>query len=295
MNRSGYPLKFQIDEIILRSIDEDLNTGDATTDALIPTDISTEASIVSKDEGILAGGNMAIEVFHHLDPAIKVNFLLDDGTRLQHHDPENQTPNSIIAKIEGNVGNILRGERIAINLLQHLSGIATQTNTFVQAIEHLPAKIVDTRKTLPGLRMLQKYAVRVGGGINHRINLADGILIKDNHIKILAREKLDLESIVNKARQHAPHPLKIEVEVESISQVKDAIKAGADILLLDNMSIKDMTEAVTIIDGKAMTEASGNIDISNVKNVAETGVDLISIGRLTHSSSALDISLDLIG
>ena len=295
MNRNDYPLKFQIDEIIARSIAEDLSAGDATTDALIPSGLSTEASIISKEEGILAGGSIAIEVWHHLDPDIKVHFLLEDGTRLKPHDPENDPGNSVIAKIEGNVGNILKGERIAINLLQHLSGIATQTNTFVKAIENFPAQIVDTRKTLPGLRMLQKYAVRVGGGMNHRINLADGILIKDNHLKSLAREKLNLESIVNKARQYARHPLKIEVEVESISQVKEAMRAGADILLLDNMCIKDMAESVAIIDGRAMTEASGNINISNVKNVAETGVDLISIGRLTHSSSALDMSLDLIG
>ena len=276
---------FEIDDAVDRALAEDLASGDPTTDSLIPPGRTGRALVVAKGEGILAGGDVAVAVWRRLDPAMRIVSILPDGSKLR--------PAEVIAEIEGDAAAILKGERTAINFLQHLSGVATETSRFVRAVEGLPARIVDTRKTVPGLRALQKYAVRVGGGSNHRRSLGDGVLIKDNHIEALRAEGAGLGEAVHRAR--ARHTLRIEIEVETMEQVSEALEAGADILLLDNMTVAEMAEAVALVDGRSVTEASGNISLENVREVAATGVDLISIGRLTHSPRALDISLDLVG
>ena len=285
---------FEIDEVVDRALAEDLASGDPTTDALIPCGRTGRAVVVPKGEGILAGGAAAVAAWKRLDPEIQILSILPDGLKLHPHDPSSGVEGDVIAEIEGGTAAILKGERTAINLLQHMSGIATETARLVEAAAGFPARIVDTRKTLPGLRALQKYAVRVGGGGNHRRNLGDGVLIKDNHLAALGRDGLGISDAVRLTRARAPHTLKIEVEVETVEQVEEALAAGADVLLLDNMAIPQMAEAVALAAGRAVTEASGNITLDNARQVAATGVDLISVGRLTHSPRALDISLDLV-
>ena len=285
---------FQVDDVIERALAEDLASGDRTTEALIPADLTGRVVIIPKSDGILAGVKIAISVWSRLNPDINVISALRDGSLLHPADSLSHNNGSIIAEIEGEVSTLLKGERTAINILQHMSGIATETRRFVDAVKGYDVRIVDTRKTGPGLRSIQKYAVRVGGGSNHRQNLGDGVLIKDNHLAALSNEGIGLAEIVRRARSNTPHPLKIEVEVETIDQVSEALSANADILLLDNMPIATMQKAVTLIDGRAITEASGNVSLENVREIAASGVDMISIGRLTHSVKALDISLDLI-
>ena len=241
--------------------------------------------ILPKAEGILAGVDIALAVFRRVDPGLGVNALMRDGSALE--------PESFIAEIEGSVASILKAERTALNFLQRLSGIATQTGAYVTAVEGYPARILDTRKTTPGFRAFEKYAVRVGGGQNHRRGLGDGILIKDNHIQALRREGMDLREIIAKARAGAAHNLKVEVEVEDLGQVREALDAGAEILLLDNMELEHMARAVEMARGEAQTEASGGITLETARAVAATGVDFMSVGALTHSATALDISLDL--
>jgi nicotinate-nucleotide pyrophosphorylase (carboxylating) len=293
---SGKP---QIEEIIDRALAEDLGKGDVTTEALISGDQRGTGFIVAKKEGILAGTGAAKQVFHRVDPELKVEILLEDGARVK--------PGSRVAKVSGSIASILKAERVALNFLQHLSGIASETNRYVEAIKGLPVRIMDTRKTTPGLRSLEKHAVRVGGGENHRMNLGDGILIKDNHLAALRSQGLNIKEIIARARQNAPLSLRgakrrsnlqarqtqVEVEVGTVSEALEAVEAGADIVMLDNMNLEDMRKAVTSIHGRALIEASGGITLDNVRAVAETGVDFISIGALTHSVRALDISLEL--
>jgi len=238
-----------------------------------------------KSEGILAGIEVAKKVFHQVDPGLRMDVLLEDGTKIKASD--------VIARVEGKVANILKAERVALNFLQRLSGIATETNRYVEAVEGLPVHIMDTRKTTPSLRVLEKYAVRVGGGENHRMNLGDGILIKDNHLAALRSRGLSLKEIIAKAQQNAPKRLKIEVEVKTVPEALEAAEAGADIVMLDNMSLGDIRQAVKMIHGRALIEASGGITLDKVRAVAETGVDFISVGALTHSVKALDISLEV--
>ena len=283
---------FEIEEAVNRALAEDLGSGDPTTDTLIPPGLTSRALVVAKEEGVLAGGDIAVAVWKRLDPAIRVVSLLTEGSTVRPHDPATGRESDVIAEIEGDTAAILKGERTAINFLQHMSGVATETNRFAKAVEGYPARIADTRKTVPGLRALQKYAVRVGGGSNHRRSLGDGVLIKDNHIEALRGEGAGLGEAVRRARTR--HTLRVEIEVETIAQVSEALEAEADILLLDNMTVTEMAEAVALAGGRAVTEASGNIDLGNVRAVAATGVDIISIGRITHSASALDISLDLV-
>ena len=299
--------KLQIEEIIDRALAEDLGKGDVTTEALIRGDQQGTGSIVAKKEGILAGIKVARQVFHRVDPELEVEILLEDGAKVK--------PGSKVAKVSGSIASILKAERVALNFLQHLSGIASETNRYVQAVKGLPVRIMDTRKTTPGLRSLEKYAVRVGGGENHRMNLGEGILIKDNHLAALRSQGLNIKEIVAKARQNAPLSLRgfltpslrgakrpsnlqarqtqVEVEVGTVSEALEAVEAGADIIMLDNMNLEDMRKAVKSIHGRALIEASGGITLDNVRAVAETGVDFISIGALTHSARALDISLEL--
>lgn len=271
-------------EIIDRALDEDLASRDHTT-RLIPHDRMGRASLVAKEHGVLAGLSVAAAAFSRLDSAVETSPLLHDGDVLN--------PGDVIAAVQGPVGGILSAERIALNFLQRMSGIATETAKYVKAVEGLNARIIDTRKTVPGLRYLDKYAVRAGGGHNHRLNLADGVLIKDNHIASARLDELSLADLVRRARESAPHTLKIEIEVETVEQAEEALNAGADIVLLDNMPPEEMRRAVTLAKDRALTEASGGVTLDNVREIAETGVDLISVGALTHSPKALDISLDL--
>ena len=275
----------EIEALIDLALMEDLSLGDPTTEALIPASLGGAAVIIAKAGGVLAGVEVALAVFRRVDPSLKTVGLLQDGVT--------SSAGEVIARIEGPVSGILKGERTALNFLQRLSGIATETARYVKAIEGFKARIIDTRKTTPGLRTLEKYAIRVGGGHNHRRNLGDGILIKDNHITALRSQGLNMREIIKQAHSKASHTIKIEVEVETLEEVEEALEAGAEILLLDNMDLEEMCRAVEMCRGKAVTEASGGINMETVRAVAETGVDLISVGALTHSVRALDIGLDL--
>ena len=279
------PSKSQIEEIIDDALAEDLGKGDVTTEVLIPGDLQGTGFITVKEEGILAGTGVAKQVFHRVDPELKVEFLLKDGARVKS--------GTKVARVSGNIASILKAERVALNFLQRLSGIASDTNRYVERVEGSPVRIMDTRKTTPGLRLLEKYAVTVGGGKNHRMNLGDGILIKDNHLATLRSQGLNIREIVAKARQYAPHRLSVEIEVRTASEALEAVEAGVDIIMLDNMNLEEMRKAVESIHGRALIEASGGITLDNVRAVAETGVNSISIGALTHSARALDINLEL--
>ncbi len=275
----------EVEQLIDRALAEDLGWGDVTTEALVSSDQQGKASIIAKANGILAGTEVAKQVFLKVDPELRVGILIKDGANIK--------PGDIIAEIEGKVVSILKAERVALNFLQHLSGIASETARYVEAVKGLPAQVTDTRKTIPGLRVLEKHAVRAGGGKNHRMHLGDAILIKDNHLAVLRSQGLNIKEIVARARQKASPELKVEIEVKTPQEAAEAAEAGADIIMLDNMDIDDMRRAVQLIKGRALIEASGGITLDKVRAVAETGVDFISIGALTHSAKALDISLEL--
>ena len=272
-------------QLIDSAIMEDCAMGDATTETLISANTIGNATIVSDESGILAGIPIALEVFKSIDSSLSVKSILADGDSVK--------TGSEVATINGSLASILTAERTALNFIRKLSGIATQTSKFVEQVSGTNTKIVDTRKTTPGFRYLEKYAVRMGGGNNHWHNLADGILIKDNHLRALAKDGLSMEDVVRKAYKLSSHTIKVEVEVENIDQVESALHAGAEILLLDNMSNEDMETAVKMCQGKAVTEASGGISLPRVLNIANTGVDIISIGAITHSAPSLDLSLDI--
>jgi len=279
------PTPAQLQQIIDNALAEDFASDDVTTQALIPPKLKGMGQLVVKREGVLAGIAVAGRVFQSVDPGVKFTALFDDGSSV--------CPGDKVASVEGSVAGILRGERVALNFLQHLSGIASETARYVAAVSGTRALITDTRKTVPGLRLLEKYAVRAGGGHNHRLNLSDGVLIKDNHLAVLRSRGEGFEKVVRKARRKVSQNLKIEVEVESPDQAREALAAGADIILLDNMKPDNMRQVVELVQGRALLEASGGITLDNVRAIAETGIDLISIGALTHSAKALDISLDL--
>ena len=275
-----------IRDLIDRTLAEDLSIGDPTTDILVPPDLESTAVLLAKEEGILAGLDVGLEAFRRFDDRVSITALLEDGAPIRLGDH--------LGTIQGRVASLLKAERTAVNFMQHMSGIATQTQRYVKAVEGHPVRIVDTRKTTPGLRFLEKYAVRMGGGQNHRQNLGDGILIKDNHIDALRGDGMSLGDVVKKAIREASHTIRVEVEVENLEQLDEALDAGAGIILLDNMDVEQMTTAVQIAKGKAFTEASGGITLETVRAVAATGVDIISVGALTHSVLALDISMDML-
>jgi nicotinate-nucleotide pyrophosphorylase (carboxylating) len=275
----------EVYHLIDAALSEDQTFNDPTTEALIPSEIRAVGMLRAKAQGVLAGIDVALAVFQRVDQGLEAKTLLSDGSTL--------TPGAEIARVAGSAGSILRAERIALNFLQRMSGIATDTSLYVKAIQGCRARIIDTRKTVPGHRYLDKYAVRMGGGYNHRLNLADGILIKDNHLEALRSREMGLKEVVQLALSRASHTIKVEVEVETLEQVKEAVEAGAHIIMLDNMPVGLMQKAMDTIAGRAVVEASGGITLETVREVAETGVDLISIGGLTHSAKALDISLDL--
>jgi len=277
--------KEQIDKIIELALAEDLGQGDVTSEILIPSDLVGKAYILVKEEGVIAGLEVAEKVFRHVDPTLKVEILIKDGAKVKAGD--------ITANVAGAVISILEAERTAINFVQKLSGVATATSKYVAKVQGLKTNIVDTRKTTPGMRLLEKYAVRMGGGKNHRLHLGDGILIKDNHLVALRAMGLSLKEIVAKAKKNAPKGIRVEVEATSLQEALDAAGAGADMILLDNMSPEEMKRVVSMLPRHIKTEASGGITLENVRAAALSGVDVISVGALTHSTKALNVSLEL--
>lgn len=268
-----------IDKIIENALLEDIHTGDITTMAVVPEKRGAEARLIAKEPLVLAGVEVAARVFVIVDPAVRFTARFADGARLRAGD--------VIADITGDAASLLQAERVALNLLQRMSGIATLTARFKEAIAGTDAKVVDTRKTTPGLRQLEKYAVRVGGGNNHRTGLYDAVLIKENHIAAAG----GISVAVARARAFVPHTMKVEVETENLDQVAEALAAGADIIMLDNMDLETMRRAVAMIDGRSLCEASGGVSLETIAGIAATGVDIISVGALTHSARAMDISM----
>ena len=271
-------------DLIRMALAEDEVAYDPTS-SLLPDDLTSEALMMPKANGVLAGVDVALEVFRETDPTLETTRLVDDGSPVER--------GMYVAAIRGRMSSILRAERTALNFVQRMSGIATAVNGYVRAIEGLPTQMIDTRKTLPGWRLLDKYAVRMGGGHNHRMSTGDGILIKDNHIAAMATRGESMTGLIRRAKRDAAHTIRIEVECDTLEQVREAVEAGADIILFDNMTPDQMREGVAICKGRALTEASGGITIDTVRDVAETGVDLLSTGAVTHSVTALDISLEV--
>jgi nicotinate-nucleotide pyrophosphorylase (carboxylating) len=265
---------------IAQALAEDVGAGDITSLATVPEGVQGRAVFQAKDTGVLCGLPVLRRVYAQIDPRVELEVLVEEGSPV--------TPGTRVAIVRGPARSLLTGERVALNFLQHLSAIATRTAGFVKLLEGTSTRIIDTRKTVPGLRALAKYAVRVGGGHNHRFGLYDGVLIKDNHIQAAG----GIRPAVARAREIAPHMLRVEVETENLEQVQEALDAGADVILLDNMDPETRRQAVTLCRGRALTEASGGINEQTIRAIAETGVDLISVGALTHSVTALDISLD---
>lgn len=271
--------KFYYDELIMTALKEDMPLGDITTDNTIKEGTKAKAVLIARQDAIIAGVDIFERVFKLLDANTTFTRHVQDGGQVYN--------GTVFLEFEGEASILLKGERTALNFLQHLSGISTKTAEFCKIVKDLPVKIVDTRKTIPGLRHLEKYAVRAGGGHNHRFCLSDGVLIKDNHIKAAGGIKQAIEQV----RAGVPHTVKIEVETESLEQVNEALEACADIIMLDNMSHEMMRKAVKLVNGRALTEASGDIHLDTVRDVALTGVDIISVGELTHTVKAANISM----
>ena len=269
-------LQCYIDNIIKTALMEDINYIDAAADNLIPADHKSSAYYVAKDTGVVCGIEVAKRVFELVGEDVEFNILLGDGSKVRKGD--------IIAELKGSTLTLLKGERTALNILQHMSGIATATNKCVEAVAGTNASVTDTRKTLPGLRALQKYAVTVGGGKNHRFNLSDAAMLKDNHIDAYG----GITAAVKALREKIGHTVKIEVEVRNLVELREALENKVEIIMLDNMSCEEMKQAVDITAGRALLEASGNITSENIRTVAETGVDIISLGALTHSVKCFD-------
>ena len=277
--------KNQIYSLIKSALQEDHVDQDITTSTLFPKPIRAKATIVAKEDLVIAGLDVAKQAFAQVDRALKFIYFVKDGAFVR--------AGTSCCTITGDTRSLLNAERVALNFLQHLSGIATLTHRFCQALKGSPTKILDTRKTTPGLRYLQKQAVTLGGGNNHRQSLKDGILIKDNHLAILKSRGITLEQACQLAKTHAPRRLKVCVETDSFAQVKEAIKGKADIILLDNMTPPIIRKAVQLINGRALVEISGGVTLKNIRSIARVGADFISIGALTHSANAVDLSLSL--
>ena len=273
--------QFYVDNLIKEAISEDINYIDVSADYLIPEEQRNDSYFVAKADGVLCGLDIAMRVFTLLDDTFTYIVYKNDGDEVKAGD--------LIVEFNGKTACLLKGERTALNIIQHMSGIATATNKAVKLVEGTNASVTDTRKTLPGLRALQKYAVVCGGGKNHRYNLSDGAMLKDNHIDAGG----GITNAVKILRSKLGHMVKIEVETRNFDEVREAVEAGADIIMLDNMNNEQMSECVKFIDGRAKTEASGNITLDNIASVAKTGVDIISLGALTHSVKAFDISMKM--
>ncbi len=274
-------MMFGLDAQLRSWLEEDIGSGDITTNAIVSPEMEATGIIHAKDTGVLAGVSVARRVFELLEPEIAFQEKLADGAAL--------APGTVIAEVHGSARAVLTGERLALNLLQHMSGVATRTAKLAAIAAPYGAKLVDTRKTTPGMRLLDKYAVRVGGGSNHRLGLYDAMLIKDNHIQVAG----GISAALARAKAYASHMTKIEIEVEDLAGVREALAGGADVIMLDNMAPEMMREAVGIIDHRAVVEASGGIDETTLAAAAAAGVDVISVGALTHSVKALDISMDI--
>ena len=272
-------MQFEIERIVRTALQEDIGLGDVTSMAIVAPGSTARAELVAKEDFVLAGLDVAAAVFHQLDPEINFEKIFVDGQKVNKGD--------VLAWIKGSALMLLQAERVALNLLQRMSGIASLTARFVDAVQGTDAIIVDTRKTVPGLRALDKYAVRTGGGRNHRIGLFDGVLIKENHIVAAG----GIGEAIFRAKTQIPHTLNIEIEARNLDDVQQAVDAGADIIMLDNMTNGDMVRAVELIGGRALTEASGGVNLERVREIAETGVNIISVGALTHSVVAADISM----
>ncbi len=270
---------FEIERIIRTALEEDVGLGDVTTESTVEPGVKARAQLVAKEDFVLAGIDVARKVFQMVDPGVAFEKLLEDRQSVKKGE--------VLAWIKGDARSLLQGERVALNLLQRMSGVATLTSRFVRQIEGTSATIVDTRKTTPGLRVLEKYSVRAGGGTNHRTSLYDGVLIKENHIAAAG----GIAKAVAGAKSRIPHTLKIEVETSNLDEVQQALDAEVEIIMLDNMSLDQMREAVALINGRALVEASGGVNLKRVRDIAETGVDLISVGALTHSYMSVDISM----
>ncbi|MBI4320325.1 MAG: carboxylating nicotinate-nucleotide diphosphorylase [Chloroflexi bacterium] len=274
----------RVEEIVRCALTEDLAWGDVTTDALVPPDAEATSRAIFKRPGVLAGIDVFALVFQIMDPGVETSVLVRDGSRVERGEA--------VAVVQGPAASILRAERTALNFLQRMSGIATETARYVEAVAGLPVRVIHTRKTVPGLRVLDRYAVGCGGGLPHRFNLSDGVLIKDNHLAVLRKAGKGIREAVELTRQSIHHGLVVEVEVENLEEAREALESGAEVILLDNMTPEQARECVLMLAGRAKTEASGGINLGNVRAFAEAGVDIISVGALTHSSHALDISLD---
>lgn len=277
MNRITMTL--QVDHLLLEALKEDIFSEDVTTNAVMKEAVPGQVDLIAKQEGVIAGLDVFRRVFQLLDENTEVVFFCRDGERV--------TKGQLMGKVEGDIRVLLSGERVALNYLQRMSGIATYTRSVADLLEGTGIRLLDTRKTTPNMRVFEKYAVRVGGGYNHRYNLSDGVLLKDNHIGAAG----GVREAVRMAREYAPFVRRIEVETENLEMVKEAVEAGADIIMLDNMSPEEMKEAVRLIDGRAETECSGNVTKENIASLVSTGVDYISSGALTHSAPILDISM----
>ncbi len=275
-----------VQTIIANALREDLGTGDLTSHVFIPHTARATAHVVLREAGVVAGLPVLTAVFHQVDPTLQVLTEATDGDRLP--------AGAVLARVEGAAWSILTGERVALNFIQRLSGIATMTAQYVAAIGNCPTRILDTRKTTPGLRLLEKYAVRIGGGVNHRFGLYDAVMLKDNHLAVLATHGIDLKQALCQARAALGPLVSIEVEVETVEQALLAADAGADVILLDNMTPEAMRVVVERVGGRVLLEASGGITLATIRRVAETGVNYISVGALTHSARALDIGLDFV-
>ena len=272
-------MQLQADKLIRMALEEDITSEDVSTNAVMPTKVQGTVDLIAKEDGVIAGMDVYARVFKLLDEDTEIEMFCHDGDEVREGD--------LMAKVTGDIRVLLSGERVALNYLQRMSGIASYTHSVASLLERSKTKLLDTRKTTPNMRIFEKYAVRVGGGYNHRYNLSDGVLLKDNHIGAAG----SVTKAVQMAKEYAPFVRKIEVEVENLDMVKEAVEAGADIIMLDNMSTEEMQEAIRIIDGRAETECSGNVTKENISRLTSLGVDYISSGALTHSAPILDISL----
>ena len=271
--------------VVRAALEEDGAFHDVTTEALVPPEQQGRGVFIAKGNGVIAGLPVARAAFAAVDPGLHFEASIDDGDWVES--------GSVFGEVSGSLASILSGERVALNFLQRLSGVATATRALTEAVAGKPVRVIDTRKTTPGLRTLERYAVRMGGGGNHRFNLSDGILIKDNHIAAGQARGLSIAGVIQAARAGSPHTLRVEIEVETYAQAEEALAGGADVILLDNMSPDEMARVVQMTGGRVMTEASGGITIDNIEAIAAAGVDLISSGSITHSAKALDISLEI--
>lgn len=272
-------MKMQADQLIRMALQEDITSEDVSTNAVMPTEVKGTVDLIAKEDGIIAGLDVYARVFQMLDEKTEIDFKCKDGDEVKKGE--------LMATLTGDIRVLLSGERVALNYLQRMSGIATYTKQVAKLLEGSKVTLLDTRKTTPNCRVFEKYAVRVGGGCNHRYNLSDGVLLKDNHIGAAG----SITKAITMAKEYAPFVRKIEIEVETLEQVKEAVEAGADIIMLDNMTPEVMKQAVELIDGRAQTECSGNITKENIARIREIGVDFVSSGALTHSAPILDISM----